>query len=280
MLEEGVIQDLIDGVPMLPDTVYRVMDMMQDPQADPRRLARIVQEDPGLALQTLHLCNSPFYSLPVEVTSIEHAVRLLGISTVCGLVMAAHFHGLVSRYTGPAAEVWLKGARRHFLEVAECCRFLVRSAGAPQAQSDAFTVGLLHDIGKLVLAQLGAREARAVQEAVMQGDLALVDVEMEVLGTDHAQVGARLADRWELPWEIVDVVRHHHLPERSELTLAYFTFLADVLCHAGKDREGLSRVLDRIRVEKWIEAQCGLEWDDLEDLASQWWALPVSGSRG
>ncbi|SMC27798.1 HD-like signal output (HDOD) domain, no enzymatic activity [Desulfacinum hydrothermale DSM 13146] len=270
VFQEQAIQGLIDAVPTLPDTVYRVMDMMQDPQVEPKVLARVVQEDPGLALQTLYLCNSPYYFLPVEVRSIEHAVRLVGISTVCGLVMAAHFHGLVKRYSGKAADVWLKGARRHFLQAAECCRFLVRSAGCDVGQAEAFTVGLMHDIGKLVLAQLGAAEAEAVEEAVIHSGLDLVDAELQVLGVDHAEAGALLAQKWNLPQAIVEVVRHHHVPEKSDLSLTYFTFLADAFSRLEKGEEGLGRVLDLSRVEKWVQDRCGLDRRRLEELAVRW----------
>lgn len=255
---------------MLPDTAFVVMDMMHDPGTDPEALARVVAQDPGLTVQTLHLCNSPFYSLPVEVVSIGHAVRLLGVPTVCGIVMAAYAHGFMARYSGEGARVWLHGARRHVLTVADGAQYLAARCPVGVSKSEAFTVGLLHDIGKLVLAQLDETPARAVGERVAMPETVLIDAEWEVLGTDHAEAGFLLAQRWRLPVIIAEVIRWHHRPQRSEEPLALLVFLSNELAHVLEGRIPLQSLLDRDTVENLVEERLGLGRNEWIAVARSW----------
>ncbi|ROQ92084.1 HDOD domain-containing protein [Desulfosoma caldarium] len=255
---------------MLPDTAFRVMDMMHKPDTDPKALARAVAEDPGLGAQTLHLCNSPYYSLPVEVTSIEHAVRLLGWPTVCGIVMAAYLYRLMARFSGDGARLWLRGARRHVLHVADCAQHLAVHAVLGLDRSEAWTLGLLHDIGKLVLAQLDAEAARAVEDRLAVSNMTLVDTEWEVLGADHAEVGSLLAERWELPDMIVDTIRWHHRPEKSEGPTAGLVFAADTLARVAEGLESWSAFMeDEPRLSLVLE-RLGMDRDGFISVARLW----------
>lgn len=270
VLDSGKLRQLLDGVPMLPDTAFSVMEMMHKPDTDPSALARVVAQDPGLTVQTLHLCNSPFYSLPVEVVSIEHAVRLLGVPTVCGIVMAAYVHGFMARYTGEGARLWLHGARRHVLAVADCAQHLATRASVGTSKSEAFTVGLLHDMGKLVLAQLDEATARAVEQKAAVPGILLVDAEWDVLGTDHTEAGFLLAERWGLPEVIAQVVRWHHRPQKSEEALALLVFLANELAHVQEGRIPLQDILNQALLVSFVEDRLGLGRDDFAHAAETW----------
>ncbi|MEJ5348002.1 MAG: HDOD domain-containing protein [Desulfosoma sp.] len=275
-LDAVTLTRLLDGVPMLPDTAFTVMDMMQRPDTEPKVLAGVVAQDPGLTLQTLHLCNSPFYSLPVEVASIEHAVRLLGLETVCGIVMAAYVHGLMTRYSGEGAGLWLKGARRHVMRVADCAQYLTMHTSLGIGKSVAWTLGLLHDIGKLVLAQVNARTARAVEEHIFAQSVSLVDAEWEVLGTDHAEAGFLLAQRWSLPDMIAQAVRWHHRPEKSEETAALLLYLADTLAQVAEGRKSWKALLEDTFTFNLVQDRLGLDPKNFCALAQTWLQSPKS----
>ncbi len=257
---------------MLPDTAFSVMEMMHKPDTDPSVLARVVTQDPGLTVQTLHLCNSPFYSLPVEVISIEHAVRLLGVPTVCGIVMAAYLHGFMARFSGEGARLWLHGARQHVLTVADCAQHLAGRCPVGLSKTEAFTMGLLHDIGKLVLAQLDEATARAVEERAAAPDTSLVDAEWDILGTDHAEAGFLLAQRWGLPELLAEVIRWHHRPHKSEEPLALLLFLANELAHVQEDRTRLQALWDQKAALTLVEGRLGLRRDELAAVAETWLA--------
>lgn len=261
---------LLDGVPMLPDTAFSVMEMMHKPDTDPKVLAKVVAQDPGLTVQTLHLCNSPFYSLPVEVASVEHAVRLLGLPTVCGIVMAAYVHGFIARFSGEGARIWLAGARRHVLRVADCAQSLASRCPLGISKSEAFTLGLLHDIGKLVFAQLDEATARTVERSVGEVHSSMIDAEWEILGLDHAEAGFLLAQRWGLPELIAHVVRWHHRPEKSEEPLAMLAFVANELAHVLEAQVALEAFLDREPVLSLVEDRLGLSPEDFSDFSRAW----------
>ncbi|WP_448382179.1 HDOD domain-containing protein [Desulfosoma sp.] len=270
VVDTGILPQLLDGVPMLPETAFSVMEMMHKPDTDPSALARVVAQDPGLTVQTLHLCNSPFYSLPVEVVSIEHAVRLLGVPTVCGIVMAAYVHGFMARFSGEGARLWLRGARRHVLTVPDGAQHLAACCPVGISKSEAFTVGLLHDIGKLVLAQLDEATARAVEQRAAVPDTLLVDAEWDVLGTDHAEAGFLLAQRWGLPELIAEVIRWHHRPQKTEEALALLVFLANQLAHVQEGRTRLQALLDQDPLLFLVEDRLGLGRKDFSDIAEAW----------
>lgn len=269
-LDSETLKQLLETVPMLSETASTVMDMMHRPDTDPKALAGLVAEDPGLTVQTLHLCNSPFYSLPIQVTSIDHAVRLLGLPTVCGIVMAAYLHRLMTRFSGEGARIWLTGARRHVLRVADCAQHLVVHGGLDLPKSQSWTLGLLHDIGKLVLAQLDAQTARAVEEWAEISGLSLVDAEWQMLGTDHAEVGSLLAERWELPELIVDTVRWHHRPERSEEPMAGLVFAADALVRVVEGRWSWPAFLQEEPRLSLVMQQLGMDRGAFISLARSW----------
>ena len=93
MIEQ--IQHALEQIPLLPNNITKLMTIVNDPKADSADLIKIVEQDPALSMQTLHICNSAYYSLPVEITSVSHAIRFLGIDTVAGLAMAAYLQGLI-----------------------------------------------------------------------------------------------------------------------------------------------------------------------------------------
>jgi putative nucleotidyltransferase with HDIG domain len=255
------IMDSIGQIPMLPTTIQRIMTIVNDPQADMNMLARVVEEDPTLAMQALRLCNSAYYSLPVEVTSITHAVRFLGTDTVGGLAMAAHFQGLMQsgrKKTNP----WLRGAEKHLLTTGQIAEKLARIGGGIVSPATAFTAGLLHDVGKLVFSKLDSVYVDKVYNLVREKGAALIDAEGEILGMDHAEVGALLSEKWELPKIISEAVRHHHSPRSAEFVSTLYVYLANELFYIIDRNEDVDAFCHQPDIEKIIE-DAGLTIDQL-----------------
>jgi len=233
-----LIQKNITRVAPLPANIQRIMSIVNDDEADMVQLAKVVEEDPTLTMQALNLCNSAYYSLPVQVNSVAHAVRYLGTETVGGLAMAAYFRGLMrlgSRKPSP----WLDGAADHLLTTGQISQKLSRAAGGLVSPSTAFTAGMLHDVGKLVFSKLDEAYALEVRERVQSGGMQAVDAEKEILGMDHAEAGARLAEHWKIPEVIVDAIRNHHNPLSMESVSTSCIYLADRLYYLIKQGGGL-----------------------------------------
>lgn len=269
-MHDAVIQAL-EHAPLLPETMIRLMEIIGNPRAEPGMLVRIVEEDPGLALQALHLCNSAYYSLPVEVTSIHHAVLLLGRETVAGIAMAAYLHGLIDSLARcRSSNLWLQGAKDHFLDVARAAQRLAAKAvdlGVPTGT--AFTAGLLHDVGKLVLARLPEAMELRVRDLMERLDLPLVQAEEEALGAHHASVGFQLAERWGIPEVAADAILHHHDPLRSETAVGLLVYLADRAVRA-LDEPGLIDGSFQEPADGWVLNECGFSRDEVVAFTRQW----------
>jgi len=228
----------IKKVAPLPSNIRRIMDIVNDAESDMMQLAKVVEEDPTLTMQAINICNSAYYSLPVEVNSVAHAVRYLGMETVGGLAMAAYFRGMM-HLGGNKSNPWLEGAGNHLLMTGQIAEKLSRSAGGLVSPSTVFTAGILHDVGKLVFSKLDDIYAMEVRDLVQTGKMPAVDAEKQVLGMDHAEAGAHLAKHWKVSEVIIDAIRNHHNPLEMESISTSYIFLSDRLFYLIKQEGDL-----------------------------------------
>lgn len=213
-------------LPALPATTARLLQLMEDELAAAAAVLEVIGRDPALTANLLKLCNSAYYGLRREVGTVHEALVLLGNRTVVQLAFATSL-GDVLR--GPLAGYRLErdALWRHSLAVAVAaahfCDILGPVAAAPGNPSSpaggdhararrerAFTAGLVHDIGKLVLN--GPLKARLQQLPQNAGFDALVRGERDVLGFDHAEAGQALAESWNFPAGLAGVIGRHHDP--------------------------------------------------------------------
>ncbi len=230
---KDIVERALETVAPLPDNIQRLMEMINDPRTGSEDIATIVHQDPVLATKALHLCNSVYYSLPVEVTSIYQAVKFLGLDMITGLAMAAYFQNQLQPSRKSADNPWLKGTRGHIMSTAQFTEYFVREMCRPDddSLSLAFTAGLLHDIGKLALSGLSPEVANQVAETRQAEDISLQEAEQKVLGTDHAEVGWHLAQRWTIPKVVEDAVTYHHAPFRGHYDISLVVFICDTVVH-------------------------------------------------
>ncbi|GAB4263342.1 MAG: HDOD domain-containing protein [Deferrisomatales bacterium] len=247
----------IDRLPSMPQTVAEVMRMGRSGDFSPTDLAEVVCRDPTLATRVLKLCNSGFYALSQPVASIHRAVLLLGFETVKNLVFSTFVHavvqGDVEGYAQSSASLW-----EHSFGVATASVVLAETA-APDLAEAAYTAGLIHDIGKVVLASFLTERFEEVVARVRAAGGAFDPVERQVLGTTHGEVGALVAERWHLAPVLCEVIRHHHHPHRMAAApkLGALVSLGDAVCDIlgiGTGLDGADRTFD-----PWCLETLGLE---------------------
>ncbi len=225
-----------------PDITQFVLQVVADQAASTDDLIAIVREEPELSQKVLELSNSSVYQVPREITDVSQTVAYLGSNTLVRLVVALSTSPCFARTDIPhynASEAW-----RHGLASGMAAQLLADHMGAA-GPGVAFAAGILHNIGRLVLAPHSGEHAQEIEEAVEEHRCGFPKAERMVLGVDHAGAGGLLAERWHLPTNLWQTIRYHHNPEFSphndELTA--LVHVADVLVlqlGIGLDVEGLT----------------------------------------
>lgn len=202
----GSVKDL----PVLPRTYLALREELADPDCAIRKIVKLVEQDVAISAKVLQLVNSALFGLPREISTVQTAVSFLGIEMLQSMVLSAGvFHLFEKAESVPGFS---------FEELYEHSQLVAKIAGRfsvpPYLHNVAIVAGLLHDVGKLLLATRSTRHfARAVAGA-LEENRPLFDVEQELMGVGHAEVGAYLLGIWGLPSPVVEAVAHHHHPGR------------------------------------------------------------------
>jgi putative nucleotidyltransferase with HDIG domain len=230
-------------LPSLPAVVMELLSSIEQDDVDISVLAKKVSYDQALTAKTLRLANSSTYGLQVKVTTIQQAITFLGFQTTRNLITAAAITGCFP--SGRCVGFHDKAFWRHSIATAACARALARRMRFNQ--DIAFTAGLLHDIGRLVLVT-GHPDAYAqvvAWHAQHGGDWQ--DAEQAVLGIDHIDAGVALADHWNFSSTMRQAIAYHHAPDiHGAGFLATIVHVANAIVHAldlaGEDDELVPRV--------------------------------------
>lgn len=219
-----------ESLPKLPGASARLIPIISNPTSTLQQIVDVIRFDQTVTTELLRLCNSAYFGLSRPITSIDDAVRFVGTAKLMQLVMAAHTHALL----GPeqAGYGLLPGALwRHSVGVALACQILAEQLGMTD-KGLPFTVGLLHDIGKIVLNENIGAEYASIVRLVNEDRISFQEAERRALGITHAEVGELVARRWALPDPIPDCIRYHHEPSALSTPdlIVDILHLADATC--------------------------------------------------
>jgi putative nucleotidyltransferase with HDIG domain len=263
------IEDLkkrVRELPPLPDVALRLLQMSRDPDVAPRDIVEVIKLDASITVQVLHLCNSPFYGLPRKVYSLQEAMVYIGTDALVNLVLAGCLSATYERenegYGLMKRDMW-----RHGLACGICTQLVARKLNDNSLIGPAFTAGLLHDIGKIILNTYVGDEFKKIVEIVEAEHVSFLEAEQGVLGFTHAHCGAEVAEFWNLPEELVAAIRYHHAPSDADQyqRIVAMTHIGNILAISfgvGIGVDGLAAELDVNAVES-----LGIHRNDLFDLA-------------
>lgn len=218
--------DHIGQLPTVPSIVQELIASFDRDDIDVASLASKVGKDQVISAKVLRLANTAHFGSPRQISSVEDAVIVLGFDKLRTLVIASGIAGM----SIPIPEFDKLHYWRYNLNVANTAKLLAKMAR--QNAEVAFTAGLLHSIGQLLIHIAMPADAAAVEKLVANGASRIAS-EMNTFGFNHSEVGAELARRWNFPQVIQDAIRHHHEPLQQEpfLPLAALINLAEFIIH-------------------------------------------------
>jgi len=217
LLSQPLLRALVSkmgSLPSLPSLYREILEELQGPDPSPQKLGEVIAKDVGMTAKILQMVNSAFFGLFRKVTTATEAVRYLGIDTIKALVLSVHlFQEMRCRGFD---EAWRTALWNHSLTTAHLSKKIATlETGDLGISNSAFTAGLLHDSGRLILATCLPEEYGRLLQGPAQSLSPLWLRERDALGASHQEVGAYLLGIWGLPDDIVGAVAVHHIPSTS-----------------------------------------------------------------
>lgn len=215
MIKEEIVSK-IQALPTLPAVALKILDLILDDNANFQVAGKMVEADQALSLKVLKIVNSPFYGLPQEIPNITQAISMLGFETLKSIVLSVSIFDNEILFDSHTAGFHKPTFWKHSLAVAAAASSIARDINYP-APEEAYAVGLFHDMGKVVLDMQNPEAFSEVMKKVEEKPENMLNIEREILGTDHAEVGLWAAEKWHLPltmrWSIA---YHHKMPDTFE----------------------------------------------------------------
>lgn len=202
----------IEMIPTLPEMYQKMTAIIHQPNTTAADLASVLEKDPALTGRLIRLVNSALYALPRKVGTIRQAIVIVGFRSIQQLVLST---SVVKMFKGGGDDLFSPYTFwKHSIATALATQPLAREIRLHDPE-EAFTAGLLHDIGHLLLAEYQTEVFRQILETCAETGQSALEVERSILGYNHGSVGGALMDYWKFPLHLVDAVQYHHTPSRA-----------------------------------------------------------------
>ena len=230
---QRIIQDL-GQIPTMPTIAAKVMQIVNDPHSSAEDVAKFISRDVALTSKVLRLANSAFYGIPRTISSVNSAIVILGFNTIRSLVLSASVLKVFPQKPG-LASFDRKAFWKHSFMVGIASRMVAQIYRKKKLvdMETAFSAGLLHDIGKIILEQFSNEDYIPVLKASREQGIPLFMAERGALGMSHADVSGMLVDKWQMPNELKGPIVNHHSPldDKGSQDMACIVHYANHLCH-------------------------------------------------
>ncbi len=239
ILTKDSLIDTINGMttlPTLPENFVRLTAQLDQPESDFQQLAEIIRNDVSLTMQILKMVNSAFIGLVRQINSLEEALQYLGINTLRGLVLAHTIYALPANLPeavrGEIAKIW-----EHSILTARLAEGLVRDSGDPTLKAYCTIGGILHDIGRFVIMTSFPDKYWDIHNIMVSQQKTYHSAEEQIMGVNHAEIGAYLAALWGLPPQLVEAIYFHLDPDTIKFNAKHS--IATAVWHANRICQGL-----------------------------------------
>jgi len=218
----------VNDLPPMPKVLFKARQVLSDPNSSFKDISNIIETDQAIAAKILKVANSAYYGLSGMVSSIHQASVVLGYQTLEQVITMVSSSSLLGQqlrgYGLQAGSLW-----KHSLATAIASR-LIAKMRAPSLENDAFSVGLIHDVGKLALDPHVLSKRGEIEAFLRDQSPSFLEAERSVLGFDHTEIAQDLCQKWKLPENQAEAMRYHHHPEESNGNqLAHIVHLANYI---------------------------------------------------
>lgn len=219
----------VKDMPVLPSRVNKIIEITEDPDSTIEDLEREILKDQSLTSKILKLANSAYYGYPRKINTVSQATILLGFQTIKSMALASTVSKMMAAelkgYALEKNDLWTQSQTCAIIS-----RYIAKELHFSSPET-AYIAGLLRDIGKTILNYYVEQEYNAIINKVEYEHISFLEAEKEILGFNHAQVGEKIAAKWNFPHELVEAIGLHHSPERSTInpTLVSIVHIADAI---------------------------------------------------
>ena len=248
----------VDGMPAFPKSVQRILELTRDVNCTAKDLVQVIDKDPVVTVKILRVVNSAYYSLPKQITSINHALVYLGFNTIKNLALSIAAIGMLPKdnAAGFDGQQYLL----HSLATATIAKHLAARVDDADPM-DCFIAGLLHDFGKVVFAQFMPTDFRLALDMSKETQTSLATALRRVIGADHAVVGAMLVEKWRFAPNLIETIRHQHPDDLKDTGMIACVFAANQISKKLKFGFGGNPWVDEL--PKSIQNRLGGSLDDV-----------------
>ncbi len=258
------LQARVDRLKPLPETVHNILSRKDYYEGDPSLLEKDILKDQALTASVLKVSNSAFYGFERRISTIKRAITVIGLQQLKELILTLCFQSLYNHDLPGYFE-----RKGHMMKHSICCASLAKTISREKKMGNdyshvAFTAGLLHDIGKVMLSQYAFESFNLIMDRIRDEKTTFIDAEREILGFDHAQAGGMITRGWNLPEALTEAIMLHHRPEESETDpgLASTIHLSDYIC--SMFGEGCAVDEPSSRIHQFAISTLALQRSDVE----------------
>jgi len=258
MIADTILKE-IELIPPFPQYVIALQEKIANPNASFGDLAEIIQRDPAMISDILKMVNSAYYGLPKKVNNIEEAVKMIGLKGVSNLIVSYSTQNLLKdRYHLEVIEKIMD----HSYEVAFYAIELGKYFKIKNVQEDLYISGILHDLGKIMVYAIKPDMAKKIKAICKEKGISNTLLENLTNGYNHAVIGSKLAEKWNFPEKLVEVLRFHHSPQQASkdyFNLVALVYLADICYYYAKGEYFFSEISPYVLKHFKIDYQEDLE---------------------
>lgn len=231
-MEQSIIERIVQttgDIPAMPQVANLVLDRIADPNVTPKEIQLIISKDQAMAARVLKVANSSYYGLSRSVTKLSDAIVVMGFNSLRSLVMTTVMNDLFKSFGLAEKLLW-----EHSLVAAATAKRIASAIRFPRVE-ESFLAGLMHDIGKVVLnLKMPDKTLTILQEVYnSKGATTFTQMEQDLFGFTHAEVGRLVAQKWNFAEEIEEAIGCHHKPAEASVlpALSHVVNLANAVCH-------------------------------------------------